>query len=174
MLKIKELRSERGISLRELSNQLEISYSSLGKYERGEQQPNIDTLIKLANYFNVSVDYLIGNSNYKTTQDEYKFKSSFDELEDAVSIDLYNAIIDCLTSLSSYYKKNPVPEHHPSLSFIFINHLASILSGYNTLANDLQNGSSLEKLVLEAAGSEITHLPTEAIIKELLVLFNKT
>lgn len=174
MLKIKELRSECGISLRELSSQLEISYSSLGKYERGEQQPNIDTLIKLANYFKVSVDYLIGNSNYKTSQDEYKFKSSFDELEDAVSIDLYNCIIDCLTIFSSYYRQHSVPEHHPSLSFIFINHLASILSGYNSLATDLQNDSSLGKLVLDAASSEITHLPTEEIIKELLILFNKT
>lgn len=52
-------------SLREMSKDLEISFSALGKYERGENEPDISTLIKLSNYFDVSVDYMLGLSNIK-------------------------------------------------------------------------------------------------------------
>lgn len=65
MSKLKSLRTEKGLSLRELASELNISYSSLGKYERGEQQPSFETLTKIANYFNVTTDYLIGITNSK-------------------------------------------------------------------------------------------------------------
>lgn len=66
MIRIKELRNQNNLSLRDLANILDLSYSSLGKYERGEQQPNNETLIKIANYFRVSVDYLLNLTNVKT------------------------------------------------------------------------------------------------------------
>lgn len=37
---------------------------SLRKYERGEREPNNDALIKIADYYHVSVDYLLGRTNY--------------------------------------------------------------------------------------------------------------
>ena len=66
MIKLKQLRQERNLSLRDLACQLDIPYSSLGKYERGDQQPSLETLIKIADYFHVSVDYLIGRSTNST------------------------------------------------------------------------------------------------------------
>ena len=65
MIRIKELRTEMHKSLRDVANDLNISYSSLSKYERGDQQPSYETLIRIANYFNVSVDYLLGNEKQK-------------------------------------------------------------------------------------------------------------
>lgn len=65
MIRIKQLRQEAHLSLRDLSSKLNIAYSSLGKYERGEQQPSIETLIKIANYFEVTVDYLLGVTSCK-------------------------------------------------------------------------------------------------------------
>ena len=44
MNRIKNLRLENGLSLRDLASELNISYSSLGKYERGEQEPSFETL----------------------------------------------------------------------------------------------------------------------------------
>ena len=70
MIRIKELRTEKELSLRDLSKVLDISYSSLGKYERGEQQPSFETLSKIANYFNVSIDYLLGNSDGRIISDQ--------------------------------------------------------------------------------------------------------
>lgn len=72
MLKLKELRNENSLSLRQLAEELGISYSSLSKYEHGDQQPSFDTLIKIADYFNVTTDYLIGYSNIKTKDIELR------------------------------------------------------------------------------------------------------
>lgn len=56
------LRKEKNLTLRELEEQTGITYSALGKYERDERQPDFDTLEKLANYFDVSIDWLLGRT----------------------------------------------------------------------------------------------------------------
>lgn len=38
--------------------------SSIRRYERGEVKPNIDSLVAIADYFHVSIDYLVGRTNY--------------------------------------------------------------------------------------------------------------
>ena len=63
MLKIKELRNEKGISQEELANAINVKNYSIGDWERSRTEPSINTLIEIANYFEVSVDYLIGRSN---------------------------------------------------------------------------------------------------------------
>lgn len=68
MNRIKPLRKEKGLSIDQLSAQLKsngvnISPASISKYERGERKPKIENWIKLANFFNVSVEYLMGLSN---------------------------------------------------------------------------------------------------------------
>jgi transcriptional regulator with XRE-family HTH domain len=68
MIRIKELRTEMHKSLRDVASELNISYSSLSKYERGDQQPSYETLIRIANYFNVTTDYLIGITNSKSSE----------------------------------------------------------------------------------------------------------
>lgn len=61
MNRIKELRLEKGISMREAAKQLGMPYTTFVNYEKGVREPNSETLILLANYFQVSIDYLIGN-----------------------------------------------------------------------------------------------------------------
>ena len=63
--RLKELRHEKNLTLKEVSSQLEqnnlkISPDALAKYERGDREPKLDTWQKLADYFNVSVPYLQG------------------------------------------------------------------------------------------------------------------
>jgi len=53
---IKKYREAKGKTLRELENEIGIAYSTLANYERGIREPSYDTLIKLADYFNVSLD----------------------------------------------------------------------------------------------------------------------
>ena len=72
MIRIKELRSEMHKSLRDVAAELNISYSSLSKYERGEQQPSYETLMKMADYFDVTTDYMIGYTNIRTKNIEDK------------------------------------------------------------------------------------------------------
>ena len=63
MLKLKELRTEKNIKQEELAKIIDVQNYTIGNWERERSQPSIDDLIKLANFFEVSVDYLIGRSD---------------------------------------------------------------------------------------------------------------
>lgn len=63
MNRIKELRLEKKLTQSQLAHYLKINQTAVGKYEREELEPNIKTLLQLSAFFNVSVDYLIGNSD---------------------------------------------------------------------------------------------------------------
>ena len=58
--KLKLLRKERGLSIVQLMNETKIDKTSISRCERGERQPNLDEIVTLAKFFNVSADYLCG------------------------------------------------------------------------------------------------------------------
>lgn len=62
MNKIRELRKNLGLTQADLAKILNVSDRSVGFYETGERDPDTNTLKKLADYFNVSIDYLLGFS----------------------------------------------------------------------------------------------------------------
>jgi len=59
--KLKELRSSKGLTQKELADRLHVSFQTVSKWENGENEPDIATLKELASLFNCSVDYLIGS-----------------------------------------------------------------------------------------------------------------
>ena len=61
-MRLRELRKARGISQLKLAMDLNTNQNTISRYETGEREPGIDELIKIADYFNVSVDYLIGRT----------------------------------------------------------------------------------------------------------------
>lgn len=63
MNRIRELRAEKRLTQAQLAQLLGVNQTAVGKYEREELEPNIQTLIKLSNIFEVSIDYVIGNSD---------------------------------------------------------------------------------------------------------------
>lgn len=58
-MRLKELRKKKGITQLRLATELNTTQNTISRYETGEHKPGIAELIKLADYFNVSVDYLI-------------------------------------------------------------------------------------------------------------------
>lgn len=61
--RIKGLREGKGYSLRELASLCQMSKSALGMYERGERRPKYETLVSIANVFDVDIDYLLGKTD---------------------------------------------------------------------------------------------------------------
>ncbi len=61
--RIKQLRQSAQISQRDLASQIGVSTSTIGMYEQGRRDPDTKTLLDIAQFFNVSVDYLIGSSD---------------------------------------------------------------------------------------------------------------
>ena len=65
---IKRKRIERKLTQEEVATHLGVSFQSVSKWERGEGYPDIELLPALANYFDVSVDELLGMSNSEKTE----------------------------------------------------------------------------------------------------------
>ena len=63
--KLKMLRQERGLSQQSLADEVGMSKSSINMYERGEREPGIETVKRIADFFNVDVDYLFGVSDIR-------------------------------------------------------------------------------------------------------------
>ncbi len=73
MNRLKFLRNERGESLEKIANYLNVTIQTISNYEGERRDMSPDTIIKLAEYFNVSTDYLLGKSDVRnpeqTTED---------------------------------------------------------------------------------------------------------
>ncbi|MDY3361222.1 MAG: helix-turn-helix domain-containing protein [Clostridium celatum] len=67
---LKTLREQKNITQLELANILGVTTRTIQNYESGKREPNIETLEKLSNYFEVQIDYLIGRSTYKRFNSE--------------------------------------------------------------------------------------------------------
>ena len=58
-MRLKEIRKSRGISQLKLAMDLHTNQNTISRYETGEREPGIRELINIADYFNISVDYLL-------------------------------------------------------------------------------------------------------------------
>ena len=62
--RIAQLRRKAGINQIQLAEELHLSPSTIGMYEQGRRTPNIEILIQMARFYNVSLDYLLTGSEY--------------------------------------------------------------------------------------------------------------
>lgn len=67
MLRIKELRKQQNITQQQLSNYLGITQATLSGWENEKFEIDNNSLMKCADYFNVSLDYLLGRTEEKNT-----------------------------------------------------------------------------------------------------------
>lgn len=58
-MRLKQMRKEKGISQLKLAIELNTNQNTISRYETGEREPGINELIRIADYFNVSIDYLL-------------------------------------------------------------------------------------------------------------------
>lgn len=62
-MRIKELREEKNLSQEAVAIAVQTSQRNIGRWENEENEPTCSFLIKLSKFFNVSIDYLVGNSD---------------------------------------------------------------------------------------------------------------
>lgn len=60
MIRLKQLREQRGFSQKEFAAEMDLPYTTYNSYETGKRAPDFDMLSRFADYFHVSVDYLLG------------------------------------------------------------------------------------------------------------------
>ena len=98
------LRRERGILQKELAAYLNVTVATISNYEKGVHAPDYETLVRLADFFDVSTDYLLQRTEYK---------SSIQTLNQKLVVnytvsELVNAILqldqNSMTALIDYYE----------------------------------------------------------------------
>lgn len=70
MNRLKFLREEKGLLQEDIGKLLNLSGRAIGNYENGKRDMSPDTIIKLANFFNVSTDYLLGKTDIRNETNE--------------------------------------------------------------------------------------------------------
>ena len=67
-LRLREIRKSKGLSQLKLAMELNTNQNTISRYENGEREPGINELIKIADYFNISVDYLLERTDNPEVQ----------------------------------------------------------------------------------------------------------
>lgn len=76
--RLRELREEAGISMQQLAHDIDVSNAAICKWENAAAEPKIGALVRLAEYFDCTVDYLVGiNNDYKIDDCAEKFAPPF-------------------------------------------------------------------------------------------------
>lgn len=68
--KLRKMRENKGLLQKEVADALKISTSTIGMYEQNRREPDNNTLKKIANYFEVSTDYLLDNTSKQSEEEE--------------------------------------------------------------------------------------------------------
>ena len=128
--RIRELRKENNITMKQLGEHLGLGESTISQYETGKREPDLKTLLKISEYFHVSVDYLLGHvsepwfyldnerilrelndsggETHQDTQDTIKQRilSAFDQLNDEGQGKAVERVEE-LTEIPKYQNENP-------------------------------------------------------------------
>ena len=77
MNRLRLLREEKGLFQKDIANFLKVSIPAVNQYEHGKRDMSTETVVKLAEYFDVSTDYLLGKSNIRNPEDKIKQEFEF-------------------------------------------------------------------------------------------------
>lgn len=84
--RLRDLRNEKKLTQDDLGKMLNVSGKTIGAWERDSRQPNIEAINKIASIFNVSTDYLLGNTE-KKDDDNVDYVALDKALDNARSFD---------------------------------------------------------------------------------------
>ena len=167
-LRLKELRLSKGFTQTDMAHICGVSKSSYVKYERGERQPRYDILSEIADYFKVSLDYLLGKSNEKNVHMSL-FRASVNRIND----DLFKEFGNLSESV-----KGLVAKHTASLNIVSELSEVDLLYMMNSIQEDLWQiyFSGLSLFLEDYGDSEDVNLTIEIYmrqnISEMLAKFN--
>lgn len=91
--RLKELRNEKGLTLDELKDYLNTTKATLSRYENGKRDPKIDFANKVAAYFEVSLDYMLGVSNEKENKPSLSTIKSKADLSREIALKLVDELL---------------------------------------------------------------------------------
>ena len=106
MKRLAELRKSRNLSQKELAQKLTSSQNTISNWETGKREPDFETTIMLADYFDVTTDYLLGNEQKnKPVTERDKLTSENIDLFEQLPTDKKQQALDYLRYLVEHQEK---------------------------------------------------------------------
>ena len=84
-IRIRELRNRKKLTQMQLSEELKITFRYLSRMENGISVASVDLLVDIANYFGVTLDYLLMGKENKNSELKHQIQKVIDTLEDLLS-----------------------------------------------------------------------------------------
>lgn len=108
--RLKELRKKNGITQVDFAKAFNISTGTIGNWETGAREPDAQTLLKIANYFGVTVDYLLGETDTpekstKTLVDESDIKVALFGGDREVTDEMWDEVRNFVDYVKSKHSK---------------------------------------------------------------------
>ena len=97
--RVKQLRKQKHLTGEQLGNILGITKTGISYWENGKSVPDNEMLLKLADFFDVSIDYLLGNTDIETTVDKNTYYGDYDDVVEYLKdkperLDIYKRILN--------------------------------------------------------------------------------
>lgn len=133
--RLKMLRNEKGLTMKQMAEIFELSISAWNKYEKNEAEPKISNLIKMADFFGVSLDFLLGRTNIKDANlikkahTTNKLIDKFEKISIGDPSKMFFLIENLSTSLEAY-KSGKVSEASVQL---LLETLSTLIAYFNDL-----------------------------------------
>ncbi|MFZ5352777.1 MAG: helix-turn-helix domain-containing protein [Bacillota bacterium] len=79
-IRLKDLREERNLLQKDIAKIIGITDNAISNYERGTRIPDTETLSRLADFFGVSIDYILGKTNIKNVNEKMKASQQAEDI----------------------------------------------------------------------------------------------
>lgn len=103
--KLKQLRKQKKLTQEELANILDVARTTYSSYEQGRRMPDPEIQKRIAEYFNVSLDFLHGRKESDTQIKNDKVMTIAAHIDDDTSDEEMEEIIDYITYIKNKHKK---------------------------------------------------------------------
>lgn len=143
--RLQHLRFEKNITQAQLSDAIGISRMSVSNYESGDRIPDAIVVAKLANFFEVTTDYILGVSEFKNMQEaiELSDSSKFDDVSHYQSywaLDLYRKAVPIFKLIDDVYTPHKFGDRDDKhLSYVLYQQLLSTLNSYDEATNAISS-----------------------------------
>lgn len=119
--RLKELRNETGLTQKEISEQIHVGQNSYSNWENGNRKPTAEITSELAKFFNVSVDYLLGKTDIKKSDEinlsdfELLYRKTSNNLSDEEKVQLEIDLKDFLLERERLFRERDEKRKNNSL-----------------------------------------------------------
>ncbi|AEM79504.1 helix-turn-helix domain-containing protein [Thermoanaerobacter wiegelii] len=148
--RLKMLRKEKGLTMKEIGEIIGVSDAAWTKYEKNRAEPSIESLIKIADYFQVSLDFLLGRTNIREPQFVEKaniqseFLKEFEWSKIGDPSQMYFLVENLSTSIGKY-NEHKVTESELQL---LLKTISDVVLYFNTLAELKEKDKCITKQAL--------------------------